>query len=160
MRALIALVMLAVATPVAAQTIRIEETGTPAAISAKDQIMGVMAVSAAGWNAGDVDAFLGVYSDDPGTSFAGSDGVAYGKAGIRARYIKGYPGQFGPDASAATRSVLTFIPENFRLVGEDHALLIARWKLVKPNGEVSEGMTSLIFRAELMGWKIIADHSS
>ena len=32
--------------------------------------------SAEGWNSGDVDRFLAIYSDDPATSFTGSDGIA------------------------------------------------------------------------------------
>ena len=126
----------------------------------RQAIEAAMADSAAGWNAGDIDRFLAIYSDDPATSFVGSAGLKRGKAGIRAQYLKSYTGQFGPESSAATRSVLSFTFDDFRLIGADHALLIARWTLTGGDGKVQTGMTSLIFRKEAGGWRIIADHSS
>lgn len=126
----------------------------------REAIEAGMIDSDAGWNEGNVDRFLAIYSDDPATSFTGSDGVARGKAGIRARYLKSYAGQFGEGRDPAGMSTLSFTFEDFRMVGADHALLIAKWKLMKPGGETAQGMTSLLFRKEAGGWKIIADHSS
>jgi uncharacterized protein (TIGR02246 family) len=115
--------------------------------------------SARGWNRGDVDGFLAVYSDDPATSFTGSKSVDRGKASIRVRYLTNYKAQFGAD-KAATRSTLTFDVQDFRMLGDRHALLIARWKLVTPGKDApATGMTSLVFRKEAGGWHIIADHS-
>ncbi|MCW3847617.1 DUF4440 domain-containing protein [Sphingomonas sp. LB-2] len=163
MRLLIAMAAMAVAAPGAAQTIQPDDgiavNGIRAQLEAVTAIMRGMEDSAKGWNEGNIDRFLAIYSDDPGTSFAGSDGVAYGKAGIRARYLKRYTKQFGSESSSATRSTLNFTKENFRLIGPDHALLIARWTLVS-GAQVQSGMTSLLFRKEAGGWKIIADHSS
>ena len=128
---------------------------------AEQQIRHAMEDSAAGWDAGDIDRFLAVYSDDPATSFTGSTGVARGKAKIRARYLVTYAKQFGGQASAAPTS-LSFTFEDFRMIGSDHALLIAHWKLLTFHDETKAqtGMTSLLFRKEAGGWKIIADHSS
>ncbi|NML04706.1 nuclear transport factor 2 family protein [Sphingomonas sp. G-3-2-10] len=118
-----------------------------------------MADSAAGWDAGNVDRFLAIYSDDPATSFTTEKGIARGKPAVRARYLSGYPEQFGPNRGAgATRLSFTF--EDFRMLGTDHALLTARWKLVDAGGKELTGMTTLVFRRETTGWKIIADHSS
>jgi len=125
---------------------------------ARPAIEAAMTDSAAGWNAGDVDRFLAVYSDDPATSFTTAKGVEHGKPGIRARYLKSYAAQFGPDAKA--RNVLTFTFTELRPLGADHALLIARWTLTARDGKAESGMTSLIFRKEAAGWRIIADHSS
>jgi uncharacterized protein (TIGR02246 family) len=128
----------------------------------RQAIEAAMHDSDAGWNEGDIDRFLAVYSDDAATSFVGSSGINRGKAGIRAQYLKSYAGQFGPESSPATRSTLSFTFEDFRMIGRDHALLIARWSLTKPGaeGKPQSGMTSLLFRHEAGGWKIIADHSS
>jgi uncharacterized protein (TIGR02246 family) len=125
------------------------------------EIEAAMFDSAKGWDAGDVDRFLAIYSDDPATSFTTSRGVARGKEGIRARYLVTYAKQFGAMRSAApTRLSFTF--EELRPVGAGHVLLIARWKLVAPGDEAKAqtGMTSLLFRKEVGGWKIVADHSS
>jgi len=162
-RMLLGLMALTIAMPVAAQVATQEVTvpaGTRATLAASVQIMKGMEDSAEGWNRGDLDRFLAIYSDDPATSFAGSNAVAYGKAGIRAKYLKTYAGQFGEGRDPAGMSTLSFVRESFRLIGKDHALLVARWKLVKPNGETAQGMTSLLFRKEGAGWRIIADHSS
>lgn len=128
---------------------------------ARTAIEAAMLGSAAGWDKGDIDRFLAVYSDDPATSFTTSAGVERGKAGIRARYLLTYAKQFGEMRSAApTRLSFTF--EDVRMIGTDHALLIAKWKLVTHGDEakVQTGMTSLLFRKEKGGWKIVADHSS
>ena len=150
-RMLVALLALMVSLPAAAQD----------AGAARAQVQAAMLDSAGGWDAGNLDRFLAIYSDDPATTFTGASGVARGKAGIRARYIAGYQQQFGVSA-AARPLALSFTFENFRMIGSDHALLIARWKLVTNGDETTAktGMTSLLFRHEAGGWKIIADHSS
>lgn len=150
-RWLIAMVMLAVAAPVAAQDMG----------AARSAIEAAMRDSAEGWNRGDLDRFLAIYSDDPATSFTTDKGVERGKAGIRARYLVSYAGQFGGSAAAAPTK-LSFTFEDLRPIGADHVLLIARWKLVEHGDEATAktGMTSLLFRREAGGWKIIADHSS
>jgi ketosteroid isomerase-like protein len=129
--------------------------------SAQPLIMKAMEDSAEGWNRGDIDRFLAIYSDDPATSFTGSDGIARGKKGIRARYLVSYPEQFGINRAARPMD-LSFTFEDFRMIGTDHALLIARWKVVTHGEEKGQktGMTSLLFRREPGGWKIVADHSS
>ncbi|WP_422058589.1 YybH family protein [Sphingomonas sp.] len=124
------------------------------------QIEAAMDDSADGWNRGDLDAFLAVYSDDPGTSFTGSKGVQLGLGPIRARYAGNYPDQFG-QGERPKRTSLSFSYREFQLIGTTHAHLIARWTLTPAaGGEVKTGMTSLLFRREAKGWKIIADHSS
>jgi uncharacterized protein (TIGR02246 family) len=151
LRMLVAPVALMLAVPAMAQ----DADASKAAIGA------AMHDSAAGWDAGDVDRFLAIYSDDPATSFTGSKGVERGKANIRARYMVTYAKQFAGMASAPpTRLSFTF--QDFRMIGADHALLIAQWKLVTFGDEkgAQTGMTSLLFRKETGGWKIIADHSS
>ena len=166
MRVLMALMALTIALPVAAQITEDSTDGLiplgAVRVSADPfaDIQAGMKDSDAGWNSGDIDRFLAIYSDDAATSFVGSSGLNRGKAGIRAQYLKSYASQFGPESSATTRSTLSFTFEDFRMLGADHALLIAHWKLVKPGGEIAQGMTSLLFRREVTGWKIIADHSS
>lgn len=150
-RMLLAALVLLFAVPAAAQT----------GPDARAAIEAGMKDSAEGWDRGDIDRFLAIYSDDPATSFTGSTGIARGKAGIRARYLVSYAKQFGGSA-AAPPTMLSFTFEDFRMIGADHALLIARWKLVTDHDETKAqtGMTSLLFRHEAGGWKIVADHSS
>ncbi len=114
-----------------------------------------MAASAAGWNAGDVDRFMGVYSNAPETSFVTADGLIRGKPAMIARYRARYNFE-----DAAKRGALTFRTLDFRLLDPAHALYVARYQLSYPGGRSDSGVTTLVFRKEREGWKIIADHSS
>ena len=122
------------------------------------EIEAVMEDSAAGWNEGDMDRFLAIYSDAPETSFVGSGGLMRGKAAMEERYREAYDWS-QPDP--AERGVLTFETEDFRPLGDGHALYIGRYILTYPDGrEPATGFTSLVFARESDGWRIVADHSS
>lgn len=114
-----------------------------------------MADSAAGWNAGDVDRFMAIYSDDPQTSFVTATDLIRGKATMIGHYRAHY--DFN---DVAKRGTLSFTTADFRLLDPTHALYIARYKLTHPDGTSQQGPTSLIFRLEKGQWRIIADHSS
>lgn len=151
MRLLLAVLALVLATPAAAQD----------AGEARKAIEVAMTDSAAGWNAGSLDRFLGIYSTDPATSFTTAKGLARGTGAIREQFIEDYPQVFGPAAVAGALK-LSFAFEDLRMLGAEHAQLIARWRLepAAAGGETLTGMTTLLFRKEAGGWKIIADHSS
>ncbi len=127
------------------------------AVTAAD-LEAVMEDSAAGWNEGDMDRFLAIYSDRPETSFVGSGGLMRGKAAMEERYRAAYDWS-QPDP--AERGELTFETEDVRPLGDTHALYIGRYILHYPDGrEPATGYTSLVFAREPEGWKIVADHSS
>ena len=114
-----------------------------------------MADSAEGWNAGDLARFMRVYSDAPDTSFVTKTGVLRGKTVMAERYRTKYD-----FADAGKRGVLSFVTLDFRLLDRGHALYIGRYMLRAGDGKEQSGMTSLVFRKEPAGWRIIADHSS
>lgn len=118
-------------------------------------VVAAMTDSAAGWNAGDIDRFMAIYSDAPETSFVTREGVLRGKATMKARYLQKYS-----FADPAKRGVLGFTTLDFRLLDPAHALYIGRYLLTYPDGKTASGPTSLVFAKEKTGWKIIADHSS
>lgn len=122
---------------------------------ARAEIEAVMRDSAAGWNAGDLDRFMGVYADDPGTSFLTADRLIRGKAAITARYAPSF--RTGGNA----RGTLDFEFLDFRMAGPDHALLSARYRLTpaKVGAAVEQGPTSVLFERTAAGWRIVADHS-
>jgi uncharacterized protein (TIGR02246 family) len=123
--------------------------------SVQREIEQAMTQSAAGWNAGDVQRFMAVYSTGPQTSFVVKDGLIRGKPAMIARYREKY--DFGDPAK---RGTLTFETLDFRRLGPDHALYIARYLLTYPGGKTASGPTTLVFARERGGWYIIADHSS
>lgn len=126
--------------------------GVPAPQAA---VEAAMTDSAAGWNAGDLARFMAIYSEAPDTSFVTKTGVLRGKAVMAERYRTKYD-----FANAAKRGVLGFETLDFRLLDPAHALYIGRYTLTGGDGGAQSGMTSLVFRKEHGGWRIIADHSS
>ncbi|WP_338242686.1 YybH family protein [Aurantiacibacter hainanensis] len=121
-------------------------------------IEAAMEESAAGWNEGDMDRFLAIYSSAKDTSFVGSGGLIRGAEAMEERYREAYDWS---QADPAERGVLTFETEDFRPLGSDYALYIGRYTLTYPDDrEPATGLTSLIFAREQGGWKIMADHSS
>lgn len=127
--------------------------GTPA--SPRHAVEQAMADSAAGWNAGDVERFMAIYSAAPETSFVIKDGLIRGKRAMIARYRERYD-----FSDPAKRGTLTFTTLDFRQLGPSHALYIARYLLTYPDGKTATGPTTLIFARERGAWRIIADHSS
>lgn len=126
---------------------------TPAAV--ERAIAAAMADSAAGWNAGDVNRFMAVYSDSAAASFVTSKGLVRGKPAMIARYRQTYD-----FANAAKRGRLSFEQVDFRMLGPTHALYVARYTLTYPSAKPESGYTSLVFAREAGAWKIVADHSS
>jgi uncharacterized protein (TIGR02246 family) len=114
-----------------------------------------MAESVAGWNAGDIERFMGVYSAAPETSFVAGDGLVRGKVAMTARYRVKY--DFG---DSAKRGTLTIDRLDYRPLGPGYALYIGRYTLRYPDGHSASGPTSVVLHREAGGWKIIADHSS
>jgi len=114
-----------------------------------------MAQSVAGWNAGDIDRFMEVYSDDPTTSFVAGEGLVRGKAAMKIRYQAKYD-----FADPAKRGTLTIERLDYRPLGRDYALYIGRYTLRYPDGHSASGPTSVVLHHEAGGWKIVADHSS
>ena len=127
---------------------------TPVAVE-RAAVEEAMADSAAGWNMGDVDRFMRIYSTAPDTSFVTSEGLVRGKAAMIARYRAKYD-----FAHPEKRGTLRFKTLDFRLLDKAHALFIARYALSYTGGKEQSGMTSLVFHKERAGWRIIADHSS
>ncbi|KLE34597.1 YybH family protein [Aurantiacibacter luteus] len=115
--------------------------------------------SAAGWNEGDMTRFLDIYSGDPRTAFVGGEEVIHGRGEIETRYRDRYDWS-GPDPS--DRGVLSFFTEDFRPLGQNHALYVGQYVLEYPEGKPpATGWTSLVFERDEGGhWRIISDHSS
>ena len=112
----------------------------------------LLATQGAGWNRGDMDAFMATYWDSPALTFVGSSGLTRGHADTLARYRRSYP-------DAASRGVLTFELEEFRPLGDGTtALVVGRWHLERD--APAHGTFSLVVAQRPDGLRIVHDHSS
>ena len=117
-----------------------------------------VADSVEGWNTGDIDRFLALYSDSPEATFVGSQGVMRGVGEIEEAYRGAYDWS---RADTAERGELGIQSLGIRQLGDDHALYIGRYTLTfDGEREPATGPTSLVFAREDEGWRVIADHSS
>ena len=109
--------------------------------------------SARDWNAGDLDGFMSDYARDSMTSYVSRGAVRYGIDRIRANYAS----RFAPGAA---RDSLRFETLVARPLGDDHALVTARYILHRDGKTTASGPFSVIMERRTDGWKILHDHTS
>ncbi|MBM3963971.1 MAG: nuclear transport factor 2 family protein [Planctomycetes bacterium] len=103
------------------------------------------------WNRGDIPAFMEAYWKSPELTFSSGGNVTRSWEATRDRYLERYPDR-------ATMGKLTFSELETRLVGDQAALTLGRWKLER--GQPIDGNFSLVWQKFDDGWKIIHDHTS
>lgn len=113
--------------------------------------------SAADWNRGDLDGFMGDYLSSDSTTYVGGRGLVRGPAAIRASYARLFTGE-------VTRDSLSFVILDVDPVAPDAANLIAQYTLARRVGGrdsvTARGPTSLLMRRVDGRWRIVHDHSS
>lgn len=122
-----------------------------------DEIVAMLANSAANWNRGDLDAFVTDYLPGSETTYIGSRGVLRGPDAIRAAYAP----RFAP---GGVRDSLSFELVDVDPLAPDVLNVIATYILARHvNGRDSvtaRGPTSLVMRRVDGRWRIVHDHSS
>ena len=131
---------------------------------AREAAAEVLATQAKAWNAGDLEAFCAVYSDD--AVYVSSAGLTRGKEAILERYKERFPDR------AAMGSLRFEIVETRPAAGVEFTLLgdaapsrvhgisaIARWHLTYPDREAAEGLTLIVLRRRGGEWKMVQDAS-
>lgn len=106
----------------------------------------------AAWNQGDVVAFMEGYWNSPELTFAGSSGIIRGYAGVLTHYQQSY-------RNRSAMGHLDFTDLEVHALGQSAALVLGRWHLTRPAGDVG-GVFSLVFQKFPEGWKIVHDHTS
>ncbi len=134
------------------------------ATGAREAAAAVLATQAEAWNAGDLEAFCAVYSDD--AVYLSSTGITRGKPAILERYKQRFPDP------AAMGSLRFDIVETRPAAGVEFTLLgdaapsrvhgisaVARWHLTYPDREPAEGLTLIVLRRRGGEWKMVQDAS-
>jgi len=126
---------------------------SPAPLSAdQTAILKVLRAAEAGWNAGDIPAYMNGYWQSDQLRFASGGTVSYGWQPVRDRYLARYPDQ-------ATMGRLVFADLDVQITGPDHAVVFGSWRLIRKADE-PHGLFTLIFHRLPEGWRIIHDHTS
>ena len=120
----------------------------PAGASGEPSITAFLARSAHTWNDGNLDAFMRAYEDSPDTVYMSAKGVVHGYAAIRAHYASHYGNGMGE---------LSFSDISERRLGNNYALVLARWHLALKSGAHPSGNFSLLLHRSAAGWHIIED---
>jgi uncharacterized protein (TIGR02246 family) len=107
--------------------------------------------SAAGWNAGNLDAFMAIYADD--ATFARADGFVRGKPAIRELYAPVFvPG--------TPRDSLAMEQLEISPISTDFVLVRGIYRNMREGQITRRGTTSLLMRLTAGHWRVIHDHSS
>ena len=130
-----------------AQSASIGPAGMP------EEVAEVMRMQEEAWNAGDLEGFMEGYWKSDSLMFIGKDGMTHGHAQTLGRYKKGYPNR-------EAMGTLTFDNHHWKSLGHGVGWLVGGWRLDKSEGEVVQGMYSLLWMNKAQGWVIVADHSS
>ena len=116
------------------------------------QIRGILEVSAADWNRGDLEAFCAGYSED--ATFITPNGVTRGRAEILARYNKRYR----EDGKAMGHLLLE--PLDVRVGPSARSASVGlRWQLSWPDKPVAKGYSVVVMHRRGSDWLIVQDAS-
>jgi ketosteroid isomerase-like protein len=125
----------------------------PSAADLTPVIQSMLDSSAAGWNAGKLDAFMFTYAKDSATTFMTPRGPLYGYDAIRERYAP----RFEP---GAVRDWLTFTDLVVRPLDRDYAIASARYVLTRGDSVTATGPFTVVLRRQREGWRMIHDHTT
>lgn len=109
--------------------------------------------AAAAWNRGDLDEFMSLYAPGDLPTFVSEGRLIRGFDAIRAVYAPSF-------APGNARDSLRL--ENFEVrgLGEQYALVWARYVLFRNGTTNQSGPFTLLLERRPEGWKILHDHSS
>ncbi|MGH9778741.1 MAG: YybH family protein [Candidatus Acidiferrales bacterium] len=103
------------------------------------------------WNRGDVEAFLGHYSESPPPSFFSNGRMLRGRSEIGALMRERYKEGMGQ---------LTYGDPHFEVALPEVAVVWGEWRVQLPNGQERRGLGTAVLRKLEGQWRIVHDHSS
>ena len=125
---------------------------TGAVAAPQDAILTVLRDAEAGWNAGDLEAYMQGYWQSEELRFAGGGTVTSGWQATLDRYRAHY-------TDRALMGTLVFSDLDVTVLADDAAVVFGRWKLERADDE-PQGLFTLVLRRFEHGWRIVHDHTS
>jgi uncharacterized protein (TIGR02246 family) len=114
-------------------------------------IRAVFDTTAAGWNRGDLSAYLFAYA--PSATAMGRTGLVHGPNGIGDQMRAGFWKAGRPD------QILAYDHLEIRPLGQDHALATGQYILSGAGKPDRTGWFTTIWERTPAGWRMIHDHS-
>ena len=114
-------------------------------------IRGVFDTTAAGWNRGDLSAYLSGYAST--ATAMGRNGLVHGPSGIGDQMRAGFWKTGRPD------QILSYDHLEVRPLGPDHALATGQYILTGAGQPDRTGWFTTIWERTPAGWRMIHDHS-
>jgi ketosteroid isomerase-like protein len=118
----------------------------------QQDVLAVLRDAEAGWNAGDLEAYMQGYWRSEDLRFASGNAVTTGWQATLDRYRARYT-----DRAALGR--LAFTDLDATVLSADAALVFGRWTLHRAH-DAPTGLFTLVFRRFEHGWRIVHDHTS
>lgn len=103
------------------------------------------------WNDKNVEGFMEDYWNSENFTFQSGNNRLHGWQALLSRYKTSY--------SRENWGKLDFTDLEIKVLSNDHAYVLGRWKLIFKDSS-KEGLFTIIFQRMTEGWKIIHDHSS
>lgn len=119
--------------------------------SPEAEIRATLDSTAAGWNRGDLAAYLAAYTPDASEML--SDGVAHGRDRIEQTMKQGFW------KSGRPLQQLHYEHVEVRMLGEDHALVTGQFVLEGAGRPQRTGWFTTVWARTSDGWRMIHDHS-
>jgi len=119
---------------------------------ARSEIVALLEAQVVAWNEGDIEGFMRAYDPSEELLFASGDQVTRGWRTTLERYQNRY-------GSRAEMGRLAFELLQVDLLGEAHAKVLGRWRLVREE-DSPHGLFTLILARGEGTWRIIHDHTS
>ena len=120
--------------------------------SIRKNILAVMDAQVKGWNAADVEGYMGGYVKSDSLRFVSGGTANYGWYRILERFKKRYP---NPEAMGT----LSFTDISVTVLSDEAAVVFGRYTLERENDRPT-GLFTLLFRRTDNGWRIVHDHTS
>jgi beta-aspartyl-peptidase (threonine type) len=128
---------------------------TPAAGPAeREAILAALNASAAEWNKGNLDGYMGVYWNSPDLTFSSGANTTRGYQAALDRYKRNY------QAPGREMGRLDYRDVQVDILCADTAFVRGSWHLAQSGGKEPHGVFTLLLRKLPGGWKIVHDHSS
>ncbi|HKO00184.1 MAG TPA: nuclear transport factor 2 family protein [Thermoanaerobaculia bacterium] len=127
---------------------------TAAAVDERVAIRQVLDQQVAGWNRGDLEAYMQGYWNSPDLTFFSGANVTHGWQPTLDRYRKKYQGE------GKEMGTLTFADVTIDVIANDTAFVRGAWHLAMKQGDSPHGLFTLLMKKTNDGWKIVHDHSS